>query len=165
MKTFKFIGIALFAILMCINFTSCERENGIITKGKKLTKIVHTTKYYDNTKHCEDTYEYTYLFNYDEKRRLIGVKQINNNLNYPMFIKPSNSGSSVGINIARDVESFENGLKMSLNFENKLIIEPLLENFKEFNCAIYKYQNEFIIKLHNKTIYASRLVCIDGFLF
>lgn len=46
MKTIKFIGMALFAILMCVNFTSCNQDddptkndNGIITKEKKLTKI------------------------------------------------------------------------------------------------------------------------------
>ena len=28
MKTIKFIGMALFAILMCVNFTSCSKEDG-----------------------------------------------------------------------------------------------------------------------------------------
>ncbi len=70
MKTIKFIGMALFAILMCVNFTSCSKDdgptkndNGIITKGKRLTKLT-----------CDDSDEFeSYIFNYDDNGKLIEV--------------------------------------------------------------------------------------------
>ena len=70
------IGIALFAVLMCVNFASCSssdddpteepEEGGVVVSGKKLTKIVETSAY-GNT---------TYTFNYDSKGRLIETKEI-----------------------------------------------------------------------------------------
>ena len=67
MKTFRIlrnIGITLFSILICLNFTSCSNDNdsGIVAKGKKLTKIV-----------SGDWYIAT--LNYDNKGRLIEVSE------------------------------------------------------------------------------------------
>ncbi len=109
-------------------------------KASAIVQDKHYTKLFLNHYNI-NTLDYKVINGYNLKN----INNIKAQLTYPVIIKPAQLGSSVGINIARDVESFENGLKMSLNFENKLIIEPLLENFKEFNCAIYKYQNEFII--------------------
>ncbi len=70
MKTFKLIGMALVAILLCVNFTSCSKddgpsekpeEGGIIVSGKKLTKI---TGAYDGEVE-------TYSFNYDNNGRVV----------------------------------------------------------------------------------------------
>ena len=73
MKTFRFIGMALFAILMCVNFAACSssdddpteepEEGGVVVSGKKLTKIVCKS---ESTTDIE-----TYTFNYDSKGRLI----------------------------------------------------------------------------------------------
>ena len=47
MKTFRFIGMALVAILLCVNFTSCSKDDGpteespqyeLVTSGKKTCK-------------------------------------------------------------------------------------------------------------------------------
>ena len=71
MKTFRFIGMALFAILMCVNFASCSssdddptegpEEGDVVVSGKKLTKITGT---YDGEVE-------TYSFNYDNNGRVI----------------------------------------------------------------------------------------------
>lgn len=79
MKTFRFIGSAILAVVMCVNFTSCGEEpfgngggngNGDIIEGmgsisKKLTKIVseeaNYTFEYNNEGHLTTaTSEYTY---------------------------------------------------------------------------------------------------------
>ena len=70
MKTFRLVGMALFAVLMCVNFASCsssdddpteEKEGGVVVSGKKLAKIVGTS---------ENSSE-TITFSYDNKGRLI----------------------------------------------------------------------------------------------
>ena len=52
MKTFKFIGMALFAVLMCVNIASCgssdddpiveTEEGGVVVSGKKIAKLRQT---------------------------------------------------------------------------------------------------------------------------
>ena len=82
MKTFRIlrnIGITLFSILICLNFTSCSNDNdsGIVAKGKKLTKIVKDDWYiatlnYDNKGRLIEAYEnwddnsYTYYYFWED---------------------------------------------------------------------------------------------------
>lgn len=63
----------------------------------------------------------------------------------PCIIKPARLGSSIGINIVDQFENFENGLKSAFKFENKVIVEPLIKDFREFNCACCRDHNELII--------------------
>lgn len=69
MKTFKMIGIALMAVLMCVNFTSCSEdddltkgEDGLLTSGKKLVKMVES---------WEGETDLVWTFNYDNNGRLL----------------------------------------------------------------------------------------------
>ena len=38
MKTFRFIGMALLAIVMCVNFASCSSDNDEESNGGKSTQ-------------------------------------------------------------------------------------------------------------------------------
>lgn len=76
MKTFRMIGLALFAILLCVNFTSCssnddnepeiDNESGVVTNEKKLIEM----------KMDEGSEVITWAFSYDEKGRLTTIKGI-----------------------------------------------------------------------------------------
>ena len=63
------------------------------------------------------------------------VKKINNNLNYPMFIKPANSGSSVGINKANNIEELKAAIEYASKFDKKILVEQGLVG-KEVECAV-----------------------------
>lgn len=63
------------------------------------------------------------------------VEKINNDLKYPMFIKPSNSGSSVGINKANNVQELKNAIEYASKFDKKILIEEGLIG-KEVECAV-----------------------------
>lgn len=63
------------------------------------------------------------------------VQRIDNNLKYPMFIKPSNSGSSVGINKANNIEELKNAIEYASRFDKKILIEEGIIG-KEVECAV-----------------------------
>lgn len=63
------------------------------------------------------------------------VEKINNNLKYPMFIKPSNSGSSVGINKANNIKDLKKAIEYASKYDKKIIIEEGLIG-KEVECAV-----------------------------
>ena len=63
------------------------------------------------------------------------VKKITNNLTFPMFVKPSNSGSSVGINKAKNEEELEQCIKYAAQFDHKILIEQGIIG-KEVECAV-----------------------------
>lgn len=62
-------------------------------------------------------------------------KKIECNIKYPMFIKPSNSGSSVGIKKAKNFEELVESIKYAGTFDNKILVEEGI-NAREVECAI-----------------------------
>lgn len=77
MKTFRVIGMAMLAVLLCVVNSSCSKEddlggNGGVTSGsKKLTKIVQTYESGDSEE---------VIFSYDDKGRLISCYDENGNI-------------------------------------------------------------------------------------
>ncbi len=59
-----------------------------------------------------------------------------NELGYPLIVKPSNLGSSIGIQKINNFEELKKAVDKAFTFDNSVIIEPCLEDFREFNCAI-----------------------------
>ena len=64
------------------------------------------------------------------------ITQIENQFSYPVFIKPANMGSSVGITKAHNQTELSDGLSHAFEFDNKIIIEASAENCAEVECAI-----------------------------
>lgn len=63
------------------------------------------------------------------------VEKIASNLTFPMFIKPANSGSSVGINKAKDKVELKNAIEYATKFDQKILIEEGIFG-KEVECAV-----------------------------
>ena len=63
------------------------------------------------------------------------ISTIENKLGYDVFIKPSNSGSSVGISKAHNREELEAGLEEALKFDRKVLVEVAL-NAREIEVAV-----------------------------
>lgn len=63
--------------------------------------------------------------NFNEKIYAIDeiVEIANEKINYPMFIKPSNSGSSVGITKATTKEELKEAIEYAAEFDKKILIE------------------------------------------
>ena len=57
------------------------------------------------------------------------------NLKYPMFVKPSNSGSSVGVNRADTKEELKRGIEYASKFDKKILIEQGIIGH-EVECAV-----------------------------
>ncbi len=63
------------------------------------------------------------------------INKIEHKLGYPCFVKPANSGSSVGITKAHDRESLENGLIEALKHDRKILVEEGL-NAREIEVSV-----------------------------
>ncbi|MBR3325585.1 MAG: D-alanine--D-alanine ligase [Clostridia bacterium] len=56
-------------------------------------------------------------------------------LGYPVFVKPSNSGSSVGISKATNNQNLIKAIEQAKNYDNKILIEKGIQG-KEVECAV-----------------------------
>ncbi|ADN08991.1 D-alanine--D-alanine ligase [Sulfurimonas autotrophica] len=56
---------------------------------------------------------------------------------YPIIIKPSSLGSSIGVSIVKDESELDYALDVAFEFDDTVIVEPFLEGVKEYNLAGY----------------------------
>lgn len=64
------------------------------------------------------------------------LEHIEQALSYPVFVKPANLGSSVGISKAKDREELRFALEVASQYDRKLLIEQSIEDVQEINCAV-----------------------------
>lgn len=69
------------------------------------------------------------------EKRDMEIERITSKLKFPMFVKPSNSGSSVGINKANDISELKEYIEHAGLFDNKILIEENIVG-KEVECAV-----------------------------
>lgn len=80
--------------------------------------------------------KYTYIGRsgwIDDPKR--AIKEIKNVLKFPMFIKPANIGSSIGVSKAVDEDSLQFAIEVASAYSEKIIIEESMENVIEVNCS------------------------------
>jgi D-alanine-D-alanine ligase len=61
-------------------------------------------------------------------------------LGLPLFIKPANLGSSVGIHKVKDRQGFEAALGDAFNYDNKILIEECIDG-REIECSVLGNDN------------------------
>ena len=70
------------------------------------------------------------------------IKKIN--IDFPVIIKPSSCGSSIGINIANNIKELNKYIKEAFKYDNKVIIEKFIKA-RELECAVLENKNKLIV--------------------
>lgn len=63
-------------------------------------------------------------------------------LGYPLFVKPANCGSSIGVNKAGDLKELINAVRTAFSHDNKVVIEECIIG-RELEVAVFGYDNPF----------------------
>ena len=71
-----------------------------------------------------------------DSRRGEVVTELAKGLGYPMFVKPANLGSSVGISKAKDDASLAAAIDLARTFDRRIIVESAVPEAREIECAI-----------------------------
>jgi D-alanine-D-alanine ligase len=64
------------------------------------------------------------------------LRNLERSLGFPMFVKPANLGSSVGISKATDVEGLRRAIDLAGSFDRKVVVEAAVPNAREIECAV-----------------------------
>jgi len=65
------------------------------------------------------------------------IQKVMDKLKFPVLVKPTFLGSSIGVKSANNQKELFSALLYSMKFGNSAIVEPLLEDFIEINCACF----------------------------
>ncbi|MBE6835769.1 MAG: D-alanine--D-alanine ligase [Ruminococcaceae bacterium] len=63
------------------------------------------------------------------------IKKCASYLGFPIFVKPANAGSSVGISKAKDASELEKAIEFAFGFDDKLVLEEAIVG-SEVECAV-----------------------------
>lgn len=127
--------------LLKIPYVGCGVLASSVGMDKVYTKLIFEKANINQAK-------YIYIRKYNEKYIYIdeefneGILELediakitNDKLRFPVFVKPSNSGSSVGINKAHNIEELKNAIVEAGKYDNKILIEEGIAG-KEVECAV-----------------------------
>jgi D-alanine-D-alanine ligase len=62
--------------------------------------------------------------------------RVERELRYPVFVKPANLGSSVGISKAKSAADFDGAMTLALQYDRKVVVEAAVPQAREIECAV-----------------------------
>lgn len=87
--------------------------------------------------------KYIWFYDVDYKQDSDEVLERAKKLSFPLIVKPATTGSSVGISVCEDIEKLKEGIDDAIQYDNKIIIEEVVQNLKEVNIAVMgNYENQ-----------------------
>jgi D-alanine-D-alanine ligase len=69
-----------------------------------------------------------------DKEKILSLVQ--DDFEYPLFVKPTNLGSSVGITKVHKKEEMEKAIDLASSYDRKILIEEGLEEAREIECSV-----------------------------
>lgn len=111
-----------------IPFVGCSMASSAVCMDKEFTHII-----------CEAAGIKTAPFMSAVNSSSLNIKALYEEafkkLSLPMFIKPANNGSSLGISKIRSYDEFEEGIMEAFEHDKKVVLEAMVEGF-EIGCAV-----------------------------
>lgn len=132
--------------LLKVPYVGCGVLGSCLCMDKVYAKIILEKAQINQAKYIyiqkkENSYVYIDEIMNEHKLELNEVcKIIAKKLGFPVFIKPSNSGSSVGINKAMTLKELENAIICAGKYDKKIVIEENV-NAREIECAVIGNDN------------------------
>jgi D-alanine-D-alanine ligase len=72
-------------------------------------------------------------FEEDQKKIVVRIEE---ELQYPCFVKPSNTGSSIGISKAHDQKELIDAVALAGQYDRKIVVEKSIEKAREIECGV-----------------------------
>ncbi len=83
--------------------------------------------------------------------------KIKKDIKFPLFVKPSLCGSSIGISKVKDEEKLEEALEIAFYYDTQVIVEESVENIADLTCAILSDGEKVITSQIQKSLFEDDL--------
>lgn len=105
---------------------------GVLASAVAMDKLY--TKMIVDTLHIRQA-AYVPVLKRDLKDMDATVKRVEDTLSYPVFVKPSNAGSSQGVSKAHDRKELVAALELAIKHDRKILVEETIVG-REIECAV-----------------------------
>jgi D-alanine-D-alanine ligase len=82
-----------------------------------------------------------FIFDLYKTQQKKNIADIERKLKYPLFVKPANSGSSIGISKAASRKELLTSIEQAAQFDRKILVEQGVKNAREIECSILGNDN------------------------
>lgn len=124
-----------------VPYIGCSILSNALAMDKVYSKIIFKNAHIEVAPYIyikQIGYDYYYINDMFEEKR-ISIKDlsklIKDKLNYPVYIKPSRSGSSIGITKCKEEKELLSSLEEASKYDNKILIEKSIVG-RELECAV-----------------------------
>lgn len=111
-----YVGCGVLGSALCMD--KIVQKQLCLQQGLPVTQFAYTTKH-----------------EWESNQTKI-LQYIQNKLSFPLFIKPANQGSSVGIIKAHNQAELIPAINQAFEYDSKVLIEQGVDNVREIECAI-----------------------------
>lgn len=96
------------------------------------------------------------------KRNRAGVlSRVMNELSFPVYVKPSNLGSSIGINRADNQNGLEDAIDIAVSYDRRVQVEAGIQDLMEINCAVLGYGGDAMASVTEMPVRWSDFLSFD----
>lgn len=137
---------------MNIPYVGCSVLSSAITMDKIVAKMLLRSA---NVQVLDDMwfYAHEWIKNKDEV-----VARIKQKFNYPIIVKPSNAGSSVGVSSVDSDDQMEDAIDLAVSMSERVLVEPRVVNLKEVNCSLLGDTEEVEVSVCEEPIRADAIL-------
>ena len=89
------------------------------------------------------------------------IKKVRYTLDYPVFVKPANLGSSIGISMVNDEKDLINAIDVASKYDYRIIVEKGVANSVEINCSAIKKDNEVLTSVLEEPVRWEKFLSFD----
>lgn len=119
--------------MLGIPYTTCNALTSSITMNKGYTKaIVDGIKNLNVAKSLQ-------LFKED-----YSIEEIKTQLKLPLFVKPNNGGSSIGMSKVKNFDELQTALDKAFNEDTQVLVEEFVEG-REFSIGVFKTKGKIVV--------------------
>lgn len=132
--------------MLNIPYTTCDAITSAITMNKAYTKSIIAD--------IDDVYVAKSMQLFDDRK--YSNEQILSQLKLPLFVKPNNGGSSIGMSKVKEAHELQEALIKAFKEDKQVLVEEFIEG-REFTIGIVKMNNQI------KTLPATEIVSSKEF--
>jgi len=115
-----------------IPYTSCDAASSAITFNKRYTVAVaamagiHVSRSFHLFKHTA-----------------VPLQQIIDGLSFPVFVKPNNGGSSIGMSKVYETKELEGAIQKAFKEDDQVLVEQMIKG-REFTIGVFKTKGNIV---------------------
>lgn len=97
-----------------------------------------------------------------ENEQQKNINKLESKLGYPLIVKPSKLGSSIGISVCNNKKELNDAIELGFSLDEQLLIEEYLTDIREINCAVVGAGKDIIISELEEPIKTNKILSFEN---